>query len=163
MQSENSIYEVAIIGGGISGTALLYSLSNYTNINRIALLEKNPEVALGNSHKTSNSQTLHFGDIETNYTLEKAQKVNRAANLVKNYILRNDPQQETYSKYHKMVLGIGKEQTEELRERYQEFKSLFPKLKLIEKEKIERPKKKSLLYLPKKVTQLIFKNSLNPS
>jgi malate dehydrogenase (quinone) len=136
MQSENSNYEVAIIGGGISGTALLYSLSHYTNINRIALIEKNPGVALGNSHKTSNSQTLHFGDIETNYTLEKAQKVNRAANLVKNYILRHDPQQKTYSKYHKMVLAIGKYQTQGLRERYQEFKSLFPELKLIEKEEI---------------------------
>jgi malate dehydrogenase (quinone) len=137
MQVENSIYEVAIIGGGIAGTALLYSLSNYTNISRIALIEKNPEVALGNSHKTSNSQTLHFGDIETNYTLEKAQKVKSAASLVKNYILRNDPQQEIYSKYHKMVLAIGKEQTEELRERYKEFKSLFPLLKMIEKEEIE--------------------------
>jgi malate dehydrogenase (quinone) len=137
MQVENSIYEVAIIGGGISGTALLYSLSNYTNLNRIVLIEKNPEVALGNSHKTSNSQTLHFGDIETNYTLEKAQKVKRAATLVKNYILKNDPQQETYSKYHKMVLAIGKEQTEELRERYREFKILFPKLKLIEKDEIK--------------------------
>ncbi len=56
--------------------------------------------------------------------------------LVKNYILSNDPQQETYSKYHKMVLAIGK-QTEEVRERYKEFKSLFPKLKLMEKEEIE--------------------------
>jgi len=137
MQFENSIYEVAIIGGGISGTALLYSLSNYTNINRIALIEKNPEVALGNSHKTSNSQTLHFGDIETNYTLEKAQKVKGAASLVKNYILRNDPQKEIYSKYNKMVLAIGKDQTEELRDRYQEFKELFPALKLIGKEEIE--------------------------
>ena len=137
MQSENSIYEVAIIGGGISGTALLYTLSNYTNIHRIILIEKNQEVALVNSHKTSNSQTLHFGDIETNYTLEKAQKVNRAASLVKNYILRNDPQQETYSKYHKMVLAIGKEQAEELRERYKQFKSLFTNLKLIDKEEIE--------------------------
>lgn len=137
MQSENSIYEVAIIGGGISGTALLYSLSNYTNIHRIVLIEKNQEVALVNSHKTSNSQTLHFGDIETNYTLEKAQKVNRAASLVKHYILRNDPQQETYSKYHKMVLAIGKEQAEELRERSKQFKSLFPNLKLLEKEEIE--------------------------
>ena len=137
MQVENSIYEVAIIGGGVSGTALLYSLSNYTNVKRIVLIEKNSEVALGNSHKTSNSQTLHFGDIETNYTLEKAQKVNKASSLVKNYILRNDPQQEIYSKYHKMVLGIGKEQIEELRKRYKEFKSLFPKLKLIKKEEIE--------------------------
>jgi malate dehydrogenase (quinone) len=137
MQSENSIYEVAIIGGGISGTALLYSLSNYTNINRLILIEKNQEVALVNSHKTSNSQTLHFGDIETNYTLAKAQKIKRAASLVKNYILTNDPQQETYSKYHKMVLAIGKEQTEELKERYEQFKLLFSELKLINKEEIE--------------------------
>ncbi len=137
MQSKNNIYKVAIIGGGISGTALLYSLSNYTNIDHIVLIEKNQEVALINSHKTSNSQTLHFGDIETNYTLEKAQKVKKAASLVKNYILRNDPQQETYTKYHKMVLAIGKEQAEELRERYEEFKSLFPKLKLINKDEIE--------------------------
>lgn len=136
MKFENKIYEVAIIGGGISGSALMYSLSQYTNINRVVLIEKNSEVALGNSHKTSNSQTLHFGDIETNYTLEKAQKVKTAASLVKNFILRNDPQQETYSKYNKMVLGIGKEQTEELRERYKEFKSLFPKLKLIERDEI---------------------------
>lgn len=137
MQIENSIYEVAIVGGGISGTALMYSLSNYTNINSIVLIEKNKEVAAANSHRTSNSQTLHFGDIETNYTLEKAQKVKKAANLVKNYILRNDPAQEIYSKYHKMVLAIGKEQAEGLRERHKEFKSLFPELKLIEKEEIE--------------------------
>lgn len=136
-QSESNIYEVAIIGSGISGTALLYSLSNYTNINRIVLIEKYKQVALVNSHKNSNSQTLHFGDIETNYTLEKAQTVKRAANLVKNYILKNDPQQQTYSKYHKMVLAVGKEQTEELQQRYKQFKSLFPKLKLINREEIE--------------------------
>lgn len=137
MQSKDSIYEVAIVGGGISGTALLYSLSNYTNINRIVLIEKKQKIALINSYKTSNSQTLHFGDIETNYSLEKAQKVNKAASLVKNYILSNDPQQEIYSKYHKMVLAVGEQEAEEIRERYKEFKSLFPKLKLIEKDEIE--------------------------
>ncbi len=36
-----------------------------------------------------------------------------------------------------MVLAIGKEQTAELRERYKEFKSLFPKLKLLKKDEIE--------------------------
>ena len=36
-----------------------------------------------------------------------------------------------------MVLAIGKEQGEELRERYEEFKLLFPKLKLLTKEEIE--------------------------
>lgn len=137
MQSENSTYEVAVVGGGISGTALLYALSNYTNLKRIVLIEKNQEIASVNSHKTSNSQTLHFGDIETNYTLEKAQKVKKAASLVKNYVLRNDSQQETYSKYHKMVLAIGKKQTEELQERSKEFASLFPGLRFINKEEIE--------------------------
>ena len=137
MPATQTVYEVAIIGAGVSGTALLYSLSNYTNINRIALIEKNLEVALVNSHRTSNSQTLHFGDIETNYTLEKAKKVNKAASLVKNYLLKNDPRQEIYSKYHKMVLAIGKEQADQLRNRYAEFKSLFPDLRLIDKDQIE--------------------------
>lgn len=137
MPVAQTVYEVAIIGAGVSGTALLYSLSNYTNINRIALIEKNTEVALVNSHRTSNSQTLHFGDIETNYTLEKAKKVNKAASLVKNYLLKNDARQEIYSKYHKMVLAIGKEQADQLRNRYIEFKSLFPDLRLIDKEQIQ--------------------------
>jgi len=136
-QSQNTPYEVAIIGAGISGTALLYSLSKYTNIERILLIEKESEVGLCNSHKTMNSQTLHFGDIETNYTLEKAQQVNRAATLVKNYLLRNDSDQKSYSKYHKMVLAIGAEQVAEIRERYQEFQSLFPHLKLIQRQEIE--------------------------
>lgn len=137
MSSEKNIYEVAIIGAGVSGTALLYSLSNYTNVNNIVLIEKNEEVALVNSHKHSNSQTLHFGDIETNYTLEKAKKVNRASSLVKNYILKNDPQQELYSKYHKMVLAVGNEQAKRLKDRYQEFKELFPALKLINREELD--------------------------
>lgn len=136
-QSENIPYEVAIIGAGISGTALLYSLSKYSNVERMILIEKESEVGLCNSHKTMNSQTLHFGDIETNYTLEKAQKVNRAATLVKNYLLRNDREQKSYSKYHKLVLAIGTEQVQEIRDRYQEFQSLFPQLKLIQKHEIE--------------------------
>lgn len=137
MLAEQNIYEVAIIGAGVSGTALLYSLSNYTNIKRIALIEKEQEVALVNSHRTSNSQTLHFGDIETNYTLSKAQKVNNAASLVKNYLLKNDKLQEIYSKYNKMVLAVGKEQAEQLKDRYKEFKYLFPELRIIDKEEIE--------------------------
>ncbi|MCW8827724.1 MAG: FAD-dependent oxidoreductase, partial [Gammaproteobacteria bacterium] len=34
--------DVAIIGGGISGTALLYLLARYTDLSRITLLEKYP-------------------------------------------------------------------------------------------------------------------------
>lgn len=136
MNNSNNSYEVVIIGGGVCGTALLYTLSNYTNIKNIALLEKNDDVALVNSHTNSNSQTLHFGDIETNYTLEKAQKVNRAATLVKNYLLTKDLEKNIYTKYHKMVLGVGKEQVATLKARYQKFKQLFPSLKLLNRQEI---------------------------
>ncbi|WP_319422800.1 FAD-dependent oxidoreductase [Pleurocapsa sp. FMAR1] len=127
----NQTYEVAIIGGGICGTALLYTLSNYTNIKNIALIEKESDIALVNSYTNSNSQTLHFGDIETNYTLAKAKKVNAGASLVKNYLLKTDSQQDIYTKYHKMVLGVGLEQCQKLKDRYQEFKQLFPDLRLL--------------------------------
>ncbi|MEM8672894.1 MAG: FAD-dependent oxidoreductase [Cyanobacteria bacterium P01_G01_bin.67] len=133
---DNSNYEVIIIGGGVCGTALLYTLSNYTNVKRIALIEKEADVALINSFTSSNSQTLHFGDIETNYTLAKAEKVNAGATLVKNYLLTKDRQQSIYTKYHKMVLGVGTEQVNKLKARYQEFKTLFPDLRLLEPQEI---------------------------
>jgi malate dehydrogenase (quinone) len=181
MLPAKDIYEVAIVGAGVCGTALLYTMSNYTNVNKIALLEKNQAVALVNSHQHSNSQTLHFGDIETNYTLTKAQKVNLAASLVKNYLLQHDPQQEIYTKYHKMVLAVGKEQTEQVKKRYQEFKQLFPELRLIEREEIESIEPKVLqgrntkeeilaLYTPEgyavdfqKLAQSFVDNALNNS
>ncbi len=133
---KQDIYDVAIVGGGVCGTALLYALSNYSNIERVALIEKKSNVALVNSRKTNNSQTLHFGDIETNYTLEKAYKVNSAASLVKNYLLKHDSNQKIYTKYHKMVLAVGAEQAAKLKARYQEFKQLFPQLRLIERVEI---------------------------
>ncbi|MBE9046465.1 FAD-dependent oxidoreductase [Pleurocapsales cyanobacterium LEGE 10410] len=132
----NHTYEVAIIGGGVCGTALLYTLSNYTNIKSIVLIEKEADVASLNSHTNSNSQTLHFGDIETNYTLEKAKKVNAGATLVKNYLLTKDREKKIYTKYHKMVLGVGAEQANKLKERHQKFKQLFPDLRLIDKQEI---------------------------
>ena len=140
----HNTYDIAIIGGGVCGTALLYTLSNYTNVERIALIEKNAGVALVNSHKNSNSQTLHFGDIETNYTLEKARKVNRAATLVKNYLLKHDRDRQIYTKYHKMVLAVGVEQVAKLKQRYQEFAQLFPSLKLIDAAEIAKIEPKVL-------------------
>lgn len=131
-------YDVAIIGAGVCGTALTYLLSRYTNVKSVVVLEKCDGVAQINSRVSNNSQTLHFGDIETNYTLEKARKVNRAASLVKQYLLQNDREGEIYSKYHKMVLAVGEEQTSVLQKRYEEFKSLFPALRAIERAEIEK-------------------------
>ena len=95
-QSQDLLFDVVIVGGGVCGTALLYSLSKYTNVGKIALIEKAGEVAQVNSKHTSNSQPLHFGDIETNYTLEKARKVNRGASMVKRYLLKHAADQIIY-------------------------------------------------------------------
>ncbi len=133
---KDNLYDVVIVGGGVCGTALLYSLSTYTNVGKMALIEKNAEVALVNSKQTSNSQTLHFGDIETNYSLEKATKVNRAASMVKRYVLKHDPEQAWHTKYHKMVLAVGEAEAGFLRVRYEDFKTLFPELSLIKRSEI---------------------------
>jgi malate dehydrogenase (quinone) len=130
------IYDVVIIGGGVCGTALLYSLSNYTNVKNIALIEKNAEVALVNSKQSSNSQTLHFGDIETNYSLEKAAKVNRAATMVQRYLQKHDTAQEIHTVYHKMVLAVGTQEAALLKQRYDTFKTLFPQLRMIDRAEI---------------------------
>ena len=137
MASIQKQYDVAIVGAGICGTAIAYLLSQYTNVENIVLLEKYDDAAQVNSRVFNNSQTLHFGDIETNYTLEKARRVNRAASLTKQYLLTYDPHQEIYSKYHKMVLAVGAEQASLLASRYQEFKTLFPHLKLIDRAEVE--------------------------
>ena len=134
--STDETYDVVIVGGGVCGSALLYSLSTYTNIDKIALIEKNAGVTLVNSKETSNSQTLHFGDIETNYSLEKATRVNRAASMVKNYVLKNDVAQEIHTIYHKMVLGVGEVEGNFLRDRYENFKELFPSLRIINRKEL---------------------------
>ena len=68
-------YDVLIVGGGVVGTALLYTLSKYTDIRNIGLIEKYSDFGLVNSASYNNSQTLHFGDIETNYSIDKARSV----------------------------------------------------------------------------------------
>ena len=99
-------YDVAIIGGGISGTALLFLLARYTDLSRIGLIEKYPSIASVNSHGRNNSQTLHCGDIETNYTLEKALVVQSSANMLAQYALHFTDTEKVLIKYPKMVLGV---------------------------------------------------------
>src|SRR3989344_843 len=129
-------YDVAIIGAGITGTSLLYVLSKYTNIKNLVLLEKYPTIAAVNTQKDNNSQTLHFGDIETNYSLEKAAKVKEAAEMTAKYLETVGKHEGLHTKTHKMVLAVGEEEVQELEKRYEEFKNLFPKLQKISKEEI---------------------------
>src|SRR3989338_9579044 len=75
-------FDVVIVGAGVSGTALLYALARYGKFARIALVEKYENAATVNSHARNNSQTLHVGDIETNYSMEKVRELEPAASMV---------------------------------------------------------------------------------
>lgn len=139
MKDSNSEYEVLIVGGGVVGTALLYTLSKYTDIRNIGLIEKYSDIGLVNSASYNNSQTLHFGDIETNYSFEKAKSVKRMADMVMKYLeseKNSGDGLKIFSKYSKMVLAVGKNQVAELSERFTSFSKLFPNLRVIKREEI---------------------------
>lgn len=47
MMNKVEKYDVVIVGGGVSGTALFYVLSKYTDILKIALFEKIQQSSTG--------------------------------------------------------------------------------------------------------------------
>jgi len=132
------IHQVAIIGGGVCGTALLYLLAEYSDVDDIVLIEKYDGVAKVNSHGRNNSQTLHCGDIETNYTLDKASKVKSAAEMIVNYTELLEDREQVIFKFPKMVVAVGEKECQRLRERYELFKDRFETMQLLEKEDIAK-------------------------
>jgi len=129
-------FDVIIVGGGASGTALLYALTRYTDIKRIALIEKYSTLGSVNSNATNNSQTLHVGDIETNYTIGKTREVYPASMMIKRYTdgLSPEARKVLIQPVPKMVLGVGAKEVGELEERYPSLKEVFKKL-----EKLDAP------------------------
>ncbi len=126
--------QLLIIGGGVSGSALLYTAARYTNLKHVTLIEKNENLADVNSHGRNNSQTLHRGDIETNYTLEKALYVKQAVDMVVNYALQKEGEGAAplVHKYPKMALGVGEQECDFIRERYSEFAPHYKGMELFE-------------------------------
>ncbi|VAW61912.1 Malate:quinone oxidoreductase [hydrothermal vent metagenome] len=131
-------YDLLIIGAGVSGSALLYLTTKYTNIQHIGVIEKYAAPARVNSLSSNNSQTLHCGDIETNYTLDKALKVKRAANMLRNYAVAQPDAHHIIFKYSKMVLGVGAKECALLKKRFEIFSPHYPYLKLLDKKAIAR-------------------------
>ncbi|KAK1936851.1 putative malate:quinone oxidoreductase [Babesia divergens] len=119
-RNKSNEYDVVIVGG---------------DINRIALCERRSGYALVASHLTNNSQTIHCGEIETNYTTETAQKVKKSANMLRNY-LSKIPKDELYPiarSGQKMVIGVGDRECKFLEDRYAPFRAIFPSLQLLDK------------------------------
>ena len=131
-------YDLLIIGAGVSGSALLYEAARYTDIANIGLIEKYAAPARVNSLSSNNSQTLHCGDIETNYSLDKALKVQRAARMLASYCLSQPDKDHLIYQYPKMVLGVGERECELLRQRFQQLSPHYPDLQLFEKKDIAR-------------------------
>ncbi len=119
-------YDVLVVGGGISGAALFYELAKYTDIKSIALVEKYEKLSKLNSAGTSNSQTIHCGDIETNYTLEKAKKVKETADMVSKYCVNHGLDGKILFAHQKMAIGVGDKEVEYMLKRHDDFKELYP-------------------------------------
>jgi len=130
-------YEVVIVGGGISGAALAYELARYTDIKSICVIEKYEGIGILNTSGRSNSQTIHFGDIETNYTLEKAAVTKQTGKMVEKYCLQHGLENDVMHSHQKMALGVGDKEVEYMLNRYTEFKDLFPNLQVWDKEKLK--------------------------
>jgi malate dehydrogenase (quinone) len=129
-------YDVLIVGAGVSGAALFYELGRYTDVDRICLLEKYNSPATLNSSGSANSQTIHCGDIETNYTLEKAEKVKRTAKMVEKYCLQHGYKDRILFSHQKMALGVGYEEVNYMLNRHKEFEKLYPYMEVFDKAKL---------------------------
>lgn len=131
-------YDVIIIGGGITGSALAYVLAEFSGIKNIALLEKYEGLATLNSKASANSQTIHCGDIETNYDLQKATEVKRKADMIVKYCQKHGYENKFLFQGQKMALGVGESETELIKERFEKFKELYPYLQLFDKETLKK-------------------------
>ncbi len=131
-------FEVVIIGGGISGCATFWTLSEYSNIKSVAIVEKCSDLAMISSNAKANSQTIHDGSIETNYTSQKAQKVKLSAQKVANYALKHKLENQVIFKTQKMAIGVGDKECEFIQKRHQDFLEVFPGLELFDKQTIKQ-------------------------
>lgn len=139
--AKNEIYDVIIVGGGITGASLLYVLSSYTDVKNILLLEKYEDLALLNSNSVNNAQTLHTGDIETNYSIEQSKHVKEAAKRILRYSEKIPKRVRPYiiKECQKMVLAVGDHEIELMNDNYHSgLRELFPGLKQIGKKELER-------------------------
>ncbi|HTM68685.1 MAG TPA: FAD-dependent oxidoreductase [Candidatus Binatia bacterium] len=127
-------YDAVIVGGGVTGTAALFTLSRYTNLRRLLMVERRHAVAQVNSNVVNNSQTLHSGEIETNYDLKSALKVRAGADLVAGFIERHAP--DICLRIHKMVLGVGEAEAASIAGRYDAFLPEFPDIRLLGREEL---------------------------
>ncbi len=130
------VFDVVIVGLGVTGTAIMWVLALFTNVKRLCGLEKYGRVATVNSHPLNNAQTSHDGGTETNYTLKHALKVLKAALKLRAYVRMRSDKTGLFHITDRMVLGVGESEVRKLRERYTEFAPHYPDLRIVEADEL---------------------------
>jgi malate dehydrogenase (quinone) len=132
----NNKYEVLIIGGGISGGTLLYNLALHSDVQSMCLIEKYDHLDPLNSNAQSNSQTLHCGDIETNYSREKADHVRGGAEMMLQFVNNSSGDETLKRNYGKMLLGVGEKEVAFVKARFEMISDLYPTLRTVDADAI---------------------------
>ncbi|NQV90112.1 FAD-dependent oxidoreductase [Candidatus Uhrbacteria bacterium] len=131
-----SARDLIIVGAGVTGSALAWLVTHYMpGIRRILLIERRSAPGLVNSNVTNNSQTLHRGDIETNYPLEKALQVKWGAELLGAFVDQHLPDGRLV--IPKQVIAVDDE-VETLEARFREFRQHYPDIELLDVDGINR-------------------------
>ncbi|MCX6714483.1 MAG: FAD-dependent oxidoreductase [Candidatus Uhrbacteria bacterium] len=123
------MYDVIVIGHGVTGAGLEWVLSRYSNATRILGIERRKGAGMVNSNVTNNSQTLHKGDIESNYPLDKALQVKWGADLLGAFVDQNLPHGKLV--IPKQLIAVGDE-VDELTKRFHQFKPHYPDIQLLD-------------------------------
>ncbi|MEK7090306.1 MAG: FAD-dependent oxidoreductase, partial [Patescibacteria group bacterium] len=128
------MYDFIVVGGGIVGVSTAYALSFLKGASKIILLEKEDDVALVNSNTASNAQTAHGGDTETNFNLKKALAMRDAEFLLTSFLEKYAPG--AFRRLWKMALGVGRDEVEIIRKRFELIRKYCPALMLLERDEI---------------------------
>jgi len=98
----------------------------------MCLIEKYDHLDPLNSNAHSNSQTLHCGDIETNYNREKADHVRGGADMMLQFVNNGSGDETLKRKYGKMLLGVGENEVQTVKTRFDSITDLYPTLRKVD-------------------------------
>ncbi|MDO8600766.1 MAG: FAD-dependent oxidoreductase [bacterium] len=132
--AHDTIYDFAIMGGGVVGCAVAFEASRSPEIQSFVLLEKYAAVAQVSSNVLANAETLHQGAKETNFPFVKALEMKRRSDQLIEYLVTRG--KGVYRKMPSMVIGVTPEEVQKLEARYEMLKPYFPDLEFIRGERI---------------------------
>jgi malate dehydrogenase (quinone) len=91
-------------------------------------------VGRAGSDARHNSQTIHWGDIETDHGPEQSRAARRSAAMLVNYATKLPARDRDRILFRmpKLALAVGQAECDDLRRRWQGLKALYPRLRLLD-------------------------------